>query len=87
MSSDVHQELLKNVIKEEASIFTKHNSRLISMISKDIEVSPESIIDFDLCFADGNKSSYVGLDEDFISSPRLDNLFSSFHGTLKLTKH
>ena len=54
---------------------------MISIISEEIGVAPESIIDFDLYFADGNPSSYVGLDEDFISSPRLDNLFSSFHGT------
>ena len=47
-------------------------------------IEAESIIDFDLYFADSNPSSYVGLDEDFISSPRLDNLFSSFYGRLFL---
>jgi aspartyl aminopeptidase len=44
-------------------------------------LKPEKIIDFDLYFADGNPSQLVGLNEDFISSPRLDNLFSSYHGT------
>ena len=41
-----------------------------------------NIVDFDLYFADGNPSGYVGLNEDFISSARLDNLFSSFHGRI-----
>lgn len=50
------------------------------MISSEIGVVPEKIIDFDLCFADGNPSQLVGLNQDFISSPRLDNLFSSYHG-------
>lgn len=47
---------------------------------------PEKIIDFDLCFADAQPSAYCGLDDDFISSPRLDNLFSSFHAILALTE-
>lgn len=38
----------------------------------------------DLYFADSQDSSYVGLNEDFISSPRLDNLFSSFFGLTTL---
>jgi len=38
----------------------------------------------DLFFADSQKSDFVGLNEDFISSPRLDNLFSSFYSLLAL---
>ncbi len=51
------------------------------MICKDLDLNAEKIIDFDLTFADGNPSQLVGLNQDFISSPRLDNLFSSYHGT------
>ena len=85
-SSDFHQEEIKREIQEEANIFKKHNGRLVSLISEETGISPDSIIDFDLYFADGNPSSYVGLDGDFISSPRLDNLFSSFHGKQSLTQ-
>lgn len=84
LGSSYHQEQLNHHIKEEASLFTKHNSRLVSIVCEDLGVDAESIVDFDLYFADAHKSSYVGLDEDFISSPRLDNLFSSFHGMIVL---
>lgn len=86
LSSDVHEELLKEEIKKESPIFNKHNGGLINIISKDTGISPEQIIDFDLYFADSNPSSYFGINEDFISSPRLDNLFSSFHGIFLIIK-
>lgn len=57
----------------------------MQIICQDSQITPESIVDFDLCFADAQPSSYFGLDDDFISSPRLDNLFSSFHTILALS--
>ena len=81
LATDIHSSEIKEAIEKESPIFKKHNGGLIDLISKEIEVKPENIIDFDLYFADANPSSYFGLHEDFISSPRLDNLFSSFHGT------
>lgn len=56
------------------------------MISQDLGISPDSIVDFDLCLSDSQPSSYCGLDDDFISSPRLDNLFSSFHSILAIAE-
>ena len=82
----MHQELLGHKIKEEANIFKKHNGRLIQTISEELGVPSESIIDFDLYFADASPSSYIGVDEDYISSPRIDNLFSCFHGTTLITQ-
>jgi len=49
------------------------------MISDDLGISPKDIVDFDLYFADSNPACLVGMNQDFISSPRLDNLFSSYH--------
>lgn len=86
LTSEIYQQHLKNAIKEEGAIFAKHNARLVSMISDELGLKPESIIDFDLYFADSQPSSYCGLDGDFISSPRLDNLFSSFHAILALSQ-
>lgn len=57
---------------------------MIDLISTEIGVKPEDILDLDLFFADSQKSDFVGLNEDFISSPRLDNLFSSFYSLLAL---
>ena len=61
---------------------SKHDDSLIELISKDTGIKAENIIDLDLYFADSQKSDFVGLNQDFISSPRLDNLFSSFFGNI-----
>jgi len=40
----------------------------------------KSLIDFELSFYDVQKASYLGLNNEFIASARLDNLFSCFVG-------
>lgn len=57
---------------------------MIGLISQDTGIKPEDILDMDLFFADSQKSDFVGLNQDFISSPRLDNLFSSFYSLIAL---
>jgi len=54
------------------------------LIATDLGVKPESILDFDLYISDANPASYVGLNDEFISSPRLDNLYSSFHSLISI---
>ncbi len=66
-------------MKSEAKILSKHDEALIDLISTETGIKPEDILDMDLFFADSQKSDFVGLNQDFISSPRLDNLFSSFY--------
>ncbi len=44
------------------------------------------ILDFELSFYDSQNASYVGLNEDFIASSRLDNLLSCFVGTQALMR-
>ena len=74
------KKLLDQHLEQEGEVFSKHNAGLVKLISDQLNIPSKSIIDFDLYFADSNPSGYVGLNEDFISSPRLDNLFSSWHG-------
>jgi len=50
----------------------------------DIEV--DSILDFELSFYDTQNASYIGLNDDFIASSRLDNLLSCFVGTQALMR-
>ncbi len=78
----MHEEIVHEALKSEAKILSKHDEALIDLISNDIGVKPEDILDLDLFFADSQKSDFVGLNDDFISSPRLDNLFSSFFSIL-----
>ena len=53
-------------------------SALLTFLSKELKVLPNQIIDFDLCFADSQDAHIFGLYDEFISSPRIDNLFSVF---------
>lgn len=70
---------LQQHIEEEGKIFSKHNAGIVKLIADDLNIPAKDIVDFDLYFADANPSCLVGLNQDFISSPRLDNLFSSYH--------
>ena len=51
---------------------------MTQLIANDLGVQRDSIIDFELNCYDAQPSSLFGLHEEFVSSPRLDNLGSSF---------
>jgi len=51
---------------------------LTNLIATDLKIERESIIDFELCLFDIQPPAICGLHDEFISSPRLDNLASSF---------
>ncbi len=53
-------------------------SMLLEFLAKEISVKSEQIKDFDLCFAGSEDPHLFGLYDEFISSPRLDNLYSAF---------
>ena len=53
-------------------------SPLKKFLSQELQVNSEDIVDFDLCFADWENAKIFGLYDEFISSPRLDNLYSVF---------
>lgn len=69
-----------------APLKNNHYAGLLLDISKKTGVPVENIVDLDLCFADAQPATVVGLNEEFISSPRLDNLFSSWAALAALTK-
>ena len=46
-------------------------------MANDLEVQRDQIIDFELSCYDAQPSSLFGLHDEFVSSPRLDNLASS----------
>ena len=58
---------------------------LIKEISKELKVTKEDILDFDLYLYEYEKGSIIGPNEEFISSSRLDNLsmaHASLHGLI-----
>lgn len=55
----------------------RHMNTLTSIMAADLNVRREDIIDFELNCYDAQPSCLVGLHEEFVSSPRLDNLASS----------
>ncbi|CAE6522513.1 unnamed protein product [Rhizoctonia solani] len=61
-----------------SNVQTNHHTALIDLIAEDISVSPEEIHDFELCLYDVQPSQAGGINNEFIFSPRLDNLMSSF---------
>lgn len=64
---------------QQSSVANKHYRGLLNLISKDTGVDVHSIIDLDLVFADTQPATFIGLYDEFISAPRIDNLFSSFN--------
>ena len=55
----------------------RHLNTLTDLMAKDLQVPRDSIIDFELNAYDSQPSCLVGLHDEFVSSPRLDNLASS----------
>lgn len=56
----------------------KHAREMLSLIASDVNCAPEDITDLDICLMDAHPSGIIGLKNEFISSPRLDNLVSTW---------
>jgi len=62
------------------------NSYLMSAIAKELTVELKGIIDFDLFLYEYEKGSIIGLNNEFISSSRLDDLAMVHAGIIALTR-
>ena len=49
----------------------------VEAIAKALDVKKEDILDYELMIYNTDKPSFVGLEDEFVSSPRLDNLTST----------
>ncbi|KAG8893839.1 hypothetical protein FRB99_001674, partial [Tulasnella sp. 403] len=56
----------------------KHHPALIELLADELSVSPQEIHDFELQLYDTQPSTIGGINNEFIFSPRMDNLYSSF---------
>ncbi len=78
--SSIEKVLLIKLIK-------KLGPRLSEAMSKKLNIHKENIIDYDLCLYDTNKACLSGIEEEFITSGRIDNLGSSFTSLQALINH
>lgn len=65
--------------------FQKENL-LVKLIANELEVEPEEVLDFDLTLYDYAKGQFVGLNEEFISCGKLDDLAMVHAGLSALLK-
>ncbi|KAM3129640.1 hypothetical protein pb186bvf_018251 [Paramecium bursaria] len=70
--------------QQPTSFEKKHYSKLLNLIEQETGIKSSDIIDLDFYFADCQPAQLFGLNQEFISSPRIDNLFSSFFALLAL---
>lgn len=66
------------------AITERHHSYFVELLAAEAGVKPADIVDFEMILFDTQKSCLGGLLEEFIFSPRLDNLNSSFCATIGL---
>jgi len=64
----------------------RHHPYLIELIASELDASPDDVLDFEMILFDTQKACLGGLLEEFIFSPRLDNLNMSFCATMALLK-
>lgn len=57
---------------------TRHHAALLEAVAKELGCTPADIVDADLCLMDAMPSCLAGCYEEFISSPRIDNLLSTW---------
>jgi aspartyl aminopeptidase len=63
---------------------SKHSSVLLQLIAKELELNIDQIADFELCLFDTQGANVGGALDEFIFSPRLDNLCCSWISTHSL---
>ncbi len=65
--------------------FEKDNY-LLKLIAKELNINADKIIDFDLTLYEYEKGCIMGLNDEFISSPKLDDLAMAYAGLEALTE-
>ncbi|KAF9226453.1 peptidase M18, aminopeptidase I [Gyrodon lividus] len=70
-----------------SSIQDNHHPALLSVLASELSVAPEEIHDFELHLYDTQPSVLGGINNEFIFSPRLDNMFSSFCAVEAIANH
>ncbi|KAF7331840.1 hypothetical protein MKEN_00064100 [Mycena kentingensis (nom. inval.)] len=70
-----------------SSIQENHHPALLALLADELSIAPENILDFELSLYDVQPSTLGGLNNEFVFSARIDNLFSSFAALEALTQN
>uniref|UniRef100_A0A8D0AYY9 Aspartyl aminopeptidase n=1 Tax=Sander lucioperca TaxID=283035 RepID=A0A8D0AYY9_SANLU len=74
----VVQEELETGCASSGDAAEKHHPALVNVLCSELAMEPETLLDFELCLADTQPAALGGVYEEFIYSPRLDNLHSCY---------
>ncbi|XP_038077406.1 aspartyl aminopeptidase-like isoform X3 [Patiria miniata] len=81
LATSVRQQIEAPVPEEQqdsCEASSKHHPILINLLCKDLSVSPEQILDFELCLTDTQPATIGGALNEFVFAPRLDNQMNCF---------
>lgn len=88
-ADDPKLQLTEEQFESVQHVISRHNKDLLDLIAKTLDVRIDQIEDFELVLFDQQPSVIGGLNDEFIFSPRLDNLtscFSAVTGLIELSK-
>jgi len=86
---DVSSEKKDADAEDDESEASKHHSALVDLICKEIDCTPEQLVDLELVLADTQPAAIGGIHDEFVFAPRLDNLFNTYcalQGLLEATE-
>ncbi|KAG9317570.1 peptidase M18 [Chiua virens] len=87
VEEQLNKETKKSSNPSASSIQNNHHPALLAVLANELSVAAEEIHDFELQLYDTQPSVLGGFNNEFIFSPRLDNMFSSFCAVEALAGH